>query len=161
MKMSLNVVLLTAGLTLLASGIANAGSIELQVMQGDVLVDQGEGLVPVKESAVIIPGSRVVMRDNSAAVLNYAEDQCFIRLAPASVINITEEAPCANGSFAATSRTTLIEPANGVYEVLPPPPPQAGVSALIAGGGFAATVAFVGVYSIVSEEMKDKPVSQH
>jgi hypothetical protein len=142
---------------------AFAAGIELQVLQGDVLLDQGEGLVAVHGTTTLAPGSKLVMRENGAALLNYIDEQCFIRLAPASVTRIAKVAPCASGSFAAVSKTTIIEPANGVYEVLPPPPPgyeSAGIAPLIAGGGFAAAAALSFIYVQVNAE-KDKTISHY
>ncbi len=156
-KMSLALV----GVTAIFSCESLASNIELQVMQGEVLVDQGKGLVSVKSAAEVAPGSRIVMRGDSAAVLNYAAEQCFVRLAPASIIHITTEAPCATGSFAASSQNTIIEPVNGTYAYIPPPPPGGGVAAFIAGGSFVGVSTLATIYSLVEVADEGQPVSTY
>lgn len=52
---------------------ALAEKIELQIMQGEVLVDAGFGMTAVSGTVELVEGNRVVLRENSAAMLTYTE----------------------------------------------------------------------------------------
>jgi hypothetical protein len=127
----------------LLSNIASAGSIvELQVIQGKVLVDQGEGL-KVFEGIKnrIKPNSKLVMLEKSVAVLNYVDEQCFVPLAPESMVRVSGIAPCASKSVKNRNKTVTIEPANGAYTHVAASPAAlhaAAISPMFVGGGFFA-----------------------
>jgi hypothetical protein len=134
---------------------ALAEKIELQIMQGEVLVDAGFGMTAVSGTVELVEGNRVVLRENSAAMLTYTEQQCFTRLEPAAVVNITADAPCASDSFASVSKGAVIVPANGVYVPADLASAPAGsTSTLIAGGAFIAAVGATFVFNQVTRSEK-------
>lgn len=152
-----------AGCVLLANIATSwASNIELQVMQGDVLVNDGSKVAHFTGTRQLAVGSLLVMREKSVALLTYVDHQCFVRLVPNSMMRITETPPCEAKSFAASSKTALILPANGVYEVIPPSLVVGETSSfapVLIGSAFFASVLATAAWSTLNEEV-ETPLSQ-
>lgn len=77
---------------------------------GKVLVNKGEGFVPVVGSFELSAGDRVMIGDDSFATLSYAE--CSVALSKPTVLSVSADAPCATeaqGVFV-TPTADLTEP---------------------------------------------------
>ena len=79
-----------------ASSAFAAGSVALVgEVQGKVMVNSGEGYVPVASAAELAPGATVFVGPKSSAKLTYTEANCSVNLAAGSVVTIKKNAPCA------------------------------------------------------------------
>jgi hypothetical protein len=91
---SILVGLLTAAV-LTTSSLAAGNVAVVGDVSGKVLVNRGEGFVPVAGSLQLNVGDRVMVGDNSFATLSYAE--CSVALAKPTVVSVAAVAPCAAG----------------------------------------------------------------
>lgn len=90
----------TAALALFA-GSAVASDVEGQATQasllgieGTVLVNTGERFVNTREDTVLVAGDRVLLMNDAAAQLSFA-DGCDVPLQAESMVTIGESSPCA------------------------------------------------------------------
>jgi hypothetical protein len=137
----------------LASASVNAASMVAQVgdFHGKVMVNQGEGFVPVSGPLALKAGDAVMVGEESFATVSYNE--CSVALSAATVFTVGEAAPCAKGEKVASVAGTLITPAAdldpgctsafcGAPALLP----------LLLIGGAAATVGII----VVATKKKNK-----
>lgn len=76
-----------------AVSATSAFAVELRGANGGVLVNKGAGFVPVRGSATLVAGDRVMVSANSKATLVYSED-CKVPLTPGRVVTIGKKSPC-------------------------------------------------------------------
>jgi hypothetical protein len=87
-----------------ATSIAQVG-----VFSGKVLINQGEGFVPVSGSIALKTGDQILIGKDSAATVSFAE--CDVSLTTPTVFSVGETSPCANGEKVAVVDGALIAPA--------------------------------------------------
>jgi hypothetical protein len=63
---------------------------------GKVLINKGKGFVPATGSVALNDGDKVLVGDNSFAVVSYAE--CAVSISAPTVMAISTAAPCAGAS---------------------------------------------------------------
>ena len=125
-------------LGLMQPAAANAAS--LSSVQGEVLVDSGQGLKPVNGAANLRLGDTVIAQKGSAKVIY--PDGCTVNVDPGASVTIGEKSPCAAQANV---------PAGQIAEVAPG---AAGLSpAALALGGLAISG---GVAVAVSQKKGDK-----
>jgi hypothetical protein len=75
-----------------------APAAQLSGISGEILINSGEGFQPVttQEPVALMPGTKVMVRDNSFATVSYAE--CAIALAEPTVFTVNDKAPCEQGA---------------------------------------------------------------
>ena len=80
------------------SSAAFAGNVAATIsdFSGKVLVNQGKGFVPALGSISLKAGDKVMVGENSFAVVSYAE--CAVSISSPTVLSVTKDAPCASGS---------------------------------------------------------------
>jgi hypothetical protein len=66
----------------------------LAVVQGDVLVNHGNGFQPASGYVELFPGDTVMARDNAVSRITYS-DNCVQTIEPGSTVTVTELSPCA------------------------------------------------------------------
>jgi hypothetical protein len=64
---------------------------------GAVLINEGAGFVPLKGSAELAPGARVMIRPGQVATITYS-NACSVKVDSGRVWTIQAAAPCANGT---------------------------------------------------------------
>jgi hypothetical protein len=99
----------------LASASVQAASMVAQVgdFHGKVLVNQGEGFVPVSGPLALKAGDTVMIGEESFATVSYNE--CAVSLTEPTVFTVGEKAPCAKGEKIASVQGTFISPATHSY----------------------------------------------
>lgn len=70
--------------------------ISLSVVEGRVLVNQGEQFVPAQHGQTLYPGDRLMTIGQSTAVALYPDD-CEVRVDPESVVTLPRVSTCAGG----------------------------------------------------------------
>lgn len=70
----------------------------VNVTNGQVLVNKGEGYRQVAGSTQANPGASVVANPGGSGQVVYS-DQCIVEVLPGSVYNVAEQSPCATGLF--------------------------------------------------------------
>lgn len=129
---------LVASVSLIASTsfAAASGIAEITSVSGKVLVNKGDGFQPVSGFVSLNAGDAVMVGEESVAAISYATG-CTVTASPASVVTITEVAPCAAGNVVGTAGAVFVQP-TADYS-----PAAAGVSLLpllliggaVVGGG--------------------------
>ena len=64
---------------------------------GAVLINEGAGFFPLKGSAELAPGARVMVRPGQVATITYS-DACSVKVDSGRVLTIQAAAPCAKGT---------------------------------------------------------------
>jgi hypothetical protein len=72
---------------------AQAFAATVQVLQGQVLINQGQGYRMVQGSTEASPGDTVVVNPGGAAQIVYSNG-CTIKVLPQSVVAISPQSPC-------------------------------------------------------------------
>jgi hypothetical protein len=86
-----------AAIVLSGSDAAWAKSyVSLIAVEGNVLVNQGKGFEPVSGVVDLKVGDRVMVGENSQAVLSYAT--CRVKIKGGNVVTIAKDAPCLMGT---------------------------------------------------------------
>lgn len=95
----------------LASASVQAATMVAQVgnFHGKVLVNQGEGFVPVSGPLALKAGDTVMIGEQSFATVSYGE--CSVALTSPTVFSVTKAAPCAKGETIASAEGAFIAPA--------------------------------------------------
>ncbi|HEX7109224.1 MAG TPA: hypothetical protein VF224_08285 [Aestuariivirga sp.] len=70
--------------------------VSLVAIEGNVLVNQGKGFEPVSGVVDLKVGDRVMVGENSQAVLSYAT--CRVKIKGGNVVTIVKDAPCLAGT---------------------------------------------------------------
>jgi hypothetical protein len=130
----------------LASASVQAATMVAQVgnFHGKVLVNQGEGFVPVSGPLSLKAGDTVMIGEESFATVSYGE--CSVALTSPTVFSVTKAAPCAEGATVASvdgvfiAPTADMNPAGCAGFMCGAP---AGLLPLVLIGGAAATVGIV------------------
>lgn len=81
----------------LASVASWAASVQLG--QGELLINQGQGFQKVNGTVEAQPGDSVMVTPNGTATVSYA-DGCHVPVNPGAVVTIAPISPCASGSMA-------------------------------------------------------------
>jgi hypothetical protein len=140
------IVALAAATALLAStSIAGAaGLAEITASSGKVLVNQGEGFVPVAGMMSLNAGDTVMVGEESQAQISYATG-CTVTAESTSVVTIAEVAPCAAGETIGSVGAAFVQPTADAAPLAEGMPmlPLILVGAVVVGGGiFIATEVF-------------------
>lgn len=86
-----------AAIVLTGSNVTWAESyVSLIAVEGNVLVNQGQGFEPVSGVVDLKVGDRVMVGENSQAVLSYAT--CRVKIKGGNVVTIAKDAPCLTGT---------------------------------------------------------------
>ena len=91
--------LLAFGTAIVLSGSYAAWAksyVSLVAIEGNVLVNQGKGFEPVSGVVELKVGDRVMVGENSQAVLSYAT--CRVKIKGGNVVTIVKDAPCLAGT---------------------------------------------------------------
>jgi hypothetical protein len=94
----------------LATSSLHAATMVAQVgnFHGKVLVNQGEGFVPVAGPLSLKAGDTVMVGEESFATVSYTE--CSVSLSEPTVFTVGEAAPCAKGEKVASVAGAFITP---------------------------------------------------
>lgn len=120
-------------------GIASAAS--LSGVQGEVLVNAGQGLKPVTGAANLKAGDIVIAQKGSAKLIY--PDGCTINIDPGASATISEKSPCAAQASTQTGQVAAAAPAAGL-----------STTALVVGG-----VAIAGGLALAASQKNDKKKS--
>jgi hypothetical protein len=86
-----------AAIVLSGSDVTWAKSyVSLIAVEGNVLVNQGKGFEPVSGVVDLKVGDRVMVGENSQAVLSYST--CRVKIKSGNVVTIVKDAPCLTGT---------------------------------------------------------------
>jgi hypothetical protein len=120
----------------LASASVQAASMVAHVgdFHGKVLVNQGEGFVPVSGPLALKAGDSVMIGEESFATVSYNE--CSVALTEPTVFIVGEKAPCVKGEKIAALQGAFISPAGHSYA-------SQGVQYAVIGGILAASLAAI------------------
>lgn len=117
-----------SGTAFAASGVASLTSSE-----GKVLLNAGEGFVPVSGPVALNVGDKIMLGKDGFVTVAFKD--CAVSLDKPTVFTVTKEAPCTKGRLAALEAGVFVTPAADAY-VVPTPFPYW----LLIGGGATATV---------------------
>jgi hypothetical protein len=99
---------------------------------GAVLINEGAGFVPLKGSAEVAPGARVMVRPGQVATITYS-DTCAVKVDAGRVWTIQAAAPCAKGTGGVDFTGRMND---GVMSPEPDPTPgMSGSTMLLIGAG--------------------------
>jgi hypothetical protein len=147
--------------TMLLSGIAAAAEpvATLDVLQGRVLVNLGQGFVPATKGELVQAGDMILVHEGSAAILASSETGCVLALRNVGTYRVPNLAECGSGHAAVMDNNFKVIPANGYPEPieLPPPMPGHGVSPVLIGVGFFGVSIAAAAYASFGQ--KNHPVS--
>jgi hypothetical protein len=90
----------------LLSGHCAANAAIVSPESGPVLINDGNGFVPISGDTALRPGARVMAKKGGTAVIHYG-DSCTVRVEPGQVLMIQEKAPCEGASADGLDTTTL------------------------------------------------------
>ncbi len=109
MKITLSKALVSAMLVA-STGAQAANSVaNLQMFQGKVLVNHGQGFAGATVNARLNAGDSVLVGDGSSAVISF--EGCTVNIAKSTVFKVTKVAPCAKGEKVAQVGDVFIAPA--------------------------------------------------
>ena len=83
---------------------------ELVKLEGKVSVNRGDGFGPATLGMVLKPGDQVLVGDESAASLVYAEPGCVFDVPEASVVTVSEVGPCVPGQTTVLGQSAFALP---------------------------------------------------
>jgi hypothetical protein len=75
-----------------SSTLAASATAVISDHSGKVLINKGKGFVPVLGAMSLNDGDKVLVGENSFAVVSYAE--CAVSISSPTVMSITKTAPC-------------------------------------------------------------------
>ncbi len=89
-----------AAMAMLTSTVAVAAETTATVsdFSGKVLVNRGQGFVPLSGKMALSTGDKLMVGENSFAVLSYAE--CAVSLSSPAIVTVAQKAPCVDGASA-------------------------------------------------------------
>lgn len=159
--MKANIIALAAAASLfghVSLAAAETPGVLLTGVTGKVLVNAGNGFVPVKKAVKVAPGSEVFVSEGAGAAAHF--QTCDVDLMPGTITRVVEAELCQQAlldspmMLRGTEDTIVVTPTNGYP--LPPPPPGAMLVSpyLIAGGIF--TVGAI-AYGSTAFEKDDPP----
>ncbi len=117
-----------------SSVLAGNGAATISDFSGKVLINKGKGFVPAVGVTSLGAGDKVLVGENSFAVLSYAE--CAVSISSPTVISITKTAPCIGGA----EDVAIVQPVAGSVGA---PPPTIPVPLIVLGVAGAAGVAII------------------
>jgi hypothetical protein len=91
------------------SQVGAAGAASLSGVQGEVLVNAGQGLKPVTGAANLKAGDIVIAQKGSAKLIY--PDGCTINIDPGASATISEKSPCAAQASTQTGQVAAAAPA--------------------------------------------------
>jgi hypothetical protein len=65
--------------------------------EGTVLVNKGDGFIPITSDAELAPGGQIMVQPGGSALITYASN-CTIRVGAGRVWTVQEAPPCAEGN---------------------------------------------------------------
>jgi hypothetical protein len=107
-----------AGIALALSStsvLAAATVADLTNANGKVLVDVGQGFVPVDGLVSLKAGDKVFVGAESAAQVDF-KSGCAVSVSESSTLVISKTAPCADGQVSAVVGKKVLAPAGGPFE---------------------------------------------
>ena len=118
----------------LASASVQAATMVASVgdFQGKVLVNQGNGFVPVAGRLALKAGDTVMVGEESFATVTY-NNECSVALTSPTMFIVSGKAPCAKGERVASVDGAFIAPAYG-------PPPSLLPLLLVGGAGLTVGI---------------------
>jgi hypothetical protein len=142
--------------SMLGLNVAQAASnfAEINLMQGKVLVNQGEGFVALAEGSALKAGDKVLVGKDSSVIIAY-NGGCAVSINEAKVVTVAKAAPCKAGTTAAVIGSSLISPAADMDPGAPPVAGAALLPLLLLGGG----AAIVGAVVLFGSPNNGTPVS--
>lgn len=116
----MRLVLSLAALAFSASAFAQ--SAQLNAVQGEVMLNAGQGFQSVAGETGVEPGHLVMTSEGASAVLVFG-DGCRYEVGPSTVVTVPDKSPCAGAvvqsqNFGATGSTTA--GSEGVIGSIPP-----------------------------------------
>ena len=102
-------IVLVASMLGLNAAQAASNFAEINLMQGKVLVNQGEGFVALAEGSALKVGDKVLVGKDSSAIISY-NGGCAVSINEAKVFTVAKAAPCKAGETVASVDSDLIAP---------------------------------------------------
>lgn len=142
--------LLAASLALGVSGSAFAASgiADITSAEGKVLLNAGEGFVPVSGPVALKVGDKVLLGKGGFATVSFKD--CAVSLDKPTVFTVTKNAPCSKDQLAGLEAGVFVTPVADVDYVAPTPFPYW----LLAIGGGAVVVTTI---VVLSDDNKSSP----
>lgn len=112
-----------------SSVLAGGFAASVSDFSGKVMVNKGDGFVPLVSGASLNVGDKVLVGEDSFAVLAYAE--CAVSLSKPAVISVAKDAPCNAG--ASSDDAAVVTPAAYTGPVIATPLIVAGLGAVFVG----------------------------
>jgi len=125
---------------------------ELVKLEGKVSVNRGDGFEPAKQGMVLKAGDKVLVGEDAAASLVYADPGCVYEIAPASVVTVSEVGPCIPGQSLAEGKSVLVTPTQGTPG--DDDDPDLTPLYIMGGGAIVGTVAFM-IYETTNNDDGD------
>lgn len=142
MATRLTSLVLVASMLGLSAAQAASNFAEINLMQGKVLVNQGEGFVALAEGSALKAGDKVLVGKDSSVIIAY-NGGCAVSINEAKVVTVAKAAPCKAGMTAAVIGSSLISPAADIDPGAPPVAAGAALLPLLLLGGGAVIVGTV------------------
>lgn len=142
MATRLTSLVLVASMLGLSAAQAASNFAEINLMQGKVLVNQGEGFVALAEGSALKAGDKVLVGKDSSVIIAY-NGGCAVSINEAKVVTVAKAAPCKAGTTAAVIGSSLISPAADIDPGAPPVAAGAALLPLLLLGGGAVIVGTV------------------
>ncbi len=121
-----------------------ASSATINTVQGEVLINQGDGFQPLKSAADLKAGSQVMVRPGGSATITYAST-CSVKV-PSGIWAVQSAPPCEAGTNLVDFTTRMNQEA---------PPPTDDTTVLIIGGIVVAGA--VGAAILLSQDDSSSP----
>lgn len=93
MATRLTSLVLVASMLGLSAAQAASNFAEINLMQGKVLVNQGEGFVALAEGSALKAGDKVLVGKDSSVIIAY-NGGCAVSINEAKVVTVAKAAPC-------------------------------------------------------------------
>ena len=123
---------------------------ELVRVEGKVSISRGDSFEPASQGMMLRSGDKVLVGERSSASLLYAEPGCVFEVAPASVVTVTESAPCVTGESVSQGESLFVTPVQDQ-----PPVGEVNMTPLYVMGGIGLTGTVVGFIAIHQENNDD------
>jgi hypothetical protein len=88
---------LTAAVAALLYGASPISAATVSGQDGTVLVNKGDGFIPITSDAELAPGGQIMVQPGGSALITYASN-CTIRVGAGRVWTVQEAPPCAEGN---------------------------------------------------------------
>lgn len=148
--------------------VAPVHAATVNITKGSGMLDRGTGFVPFDGTQTVEPGTRIVVSQDSEAMLNY-DAECPITIEPGFVITVLEMSPCKGSKVTTGALPALPAAAAAAAGTAAPAAAAAGAAAAggISTGAVVGGVAVAGGVGIVAatagkdkkDKDKDKPAS--